>query len=232
MRLDLHALSLSAFLAECLLFEQWFSWLWTQLRGGVLLIILEWWFERLFLLSWTVMCHIFLLVALEASSSGFVVLLFSFSVCMSDLCKMGRIHILWNYLIIRMGALLLVLWLGLLCTSYPLEFDRFRMFDCLAMLIFLDLCVGNSNVFVYGGWLLVSMKNSILEVVFYAHYKELNCCRVCKVELCLFGKMFECCDIVIKVILLHVQVVKCAHSVLLLSNVGEIGIKGSYKVRP
>ena len=183
-------------------------------------------------MSWTVICHMSLLVALEASSFGFVVLLFSFSVCMSDLCKMGRIHIHWNYLIIRMGALLLVLWLELLCTSYPLEFGRFRMFDRLTMLIFLNLCMDGSNVFIYGGWLLVSMKNSILEVVFYAHYKELNCCRVCKIKLCLFGKIFECCNIVIKAILLYVQVIKCTHSILLLSNVGEIGIKGSYKVCP
>jgi hypothetical protein len=184
----------------------------------------------LFLSSWTFVCHIFLLVALEAGSSGLVILFFSFSVCTLDLCKMGRIQIHWNYLVIRMSVLLL--WFLFLCSSYPLEFDRSRMFDGLTMLVFLDLCMGSSDIFFYGSWLLVSMKNSILEVVFYAHYKELNHSRVCKVKLCLFGEMLECYDIVIETVLLYVQMVECAHCMLLLGNIREVGVEGSYKFCP
>jgi hypothetical protein len=172
-----------------------------------------------------------LFVASKASSSGLIVLLFSFGVCMSDLCKMERVDVHWDYLVIRVSVLLLALWLGLLCSSYPLEFDKSRMFDGLTMLVLLDFRVGSSNVFFYGGWLLISMKNSILEVIFYAHYKELNRCRVFKIKLCLFSEVFECCNIVIEAVLLHAQVVKCAHCMLFLSDVGEVGIESGYKVR-
>ena len=143
---------------------------------------------------------------------------------------MGRIHIHWNYLVIRMGALLLALWFVLLCISYSLKFGRSRMFDCLTMLIFLDFHVGGSDVFIYNGQLLILMKNSILEIVFYAYYKELNCSRVRKVKLCLFGKVFECYDIIIKMILLYAQMIEDTYCMLLLSNIGEIGIESIYEV--
>ena len=55
------------------------------------------------------MCHMSLFVALEASSSSLVVLFFSFSVCTLDL-KVERIDIHWDYLVIRMSILLLMLW--------------------------------------------------------------------------------------------------------------------------
>jgi hypothetical protein len=59
------------------------------------------------------------------------------------------------------------------------------MFDGLAVLIFLNLYVSIPDIFLYGGWLLISMKDSILEVVFYAHYKELDYGRMHKVSACL-----------------------------------------------
>ena len=131
------------------------------------MIILKGRFEGLFLSSWTVACHMSLFVASEASLSGLVVLLFSFSVCTSDLCKVGRVDVHRDYLVIRVSVLLLVLWPGLLCSSYPLEFGRSRMFDGLMILIFLDLYVDIPDILFYGGQLLISMKDSILEVVFY-----------------------------------------------------------------
>jgi len=157
-----------------------------------LLIILKGGFEGLFLSSWTVACHMSLLVASEASSSGLVVLFFSFGVCTSDLCKVGRIYIHWDYLVIRMNALLLALWFGLLCTSYPLEFSRSRVLDCLSVSILPDLYMGIPDVFINGRRLIVSMEDSILKVAFYAHYEELNCSRMRKIKLCLFGIVFEC----------------------------------------
>lgn len=171
------------------------------------------------------MCHMSLFVALEASSSSLVVLFFSFSVCTLDL-KVERIDIHWDYLVIRMSILLLMLWFWLLCSFYPLEFGRSRMFDGLMMLILLNFYVGILNVFFYSGWLLILMKDSILKVVFYAHYEKLNCSWMCEVKLCLFSNVFECYNIVIKLVLLHVQVIEYAHCLLFLGDIEEVGIEG------
>jgi hypothetical protein len=98
------------------------------------------------------------------------------------------------------------------------------------VLVFLDLYVGILDVFLYSSWLLISMKNSILEVVFYAHYEELDCGWKHKVKLCLFSIVLECCDIVIETVLLHMQVIECAYCLLFLGDIGEVGIESFVQI--